>query len=230
MRKRISVLIAAIAILWGLAVVTGVASQFPSGQKENSASRRAQAGGLGDGQQAQRTRPQPVTGTVTTVGVDQLQIKTRDGKTVTVKVRDTTRFRDGQREIQLEDVKPGDHAVVMGQASGPEEMIGFMVRNGAAGQMAAFQKGDRTLGRIVSINGNEVSIENPFQGQQVVEVTNQTEFSRDGQTITLKDLKIGDGMMAIGERKNGKFVAQRVFTGNMRRGGQGRGSPAGFRQ
>ncbi|MGH7868294.1 MAG: DUF5666 domain-containing protein, partial [Candidatus Dormibacteraceae bacterium] len=162
---------------------------------------------------------------------DQLQIKMKGGKTLTVKVSDRTRFRDGQQEIQLEDVKPGDNVVVLGRASGQDEMTGFMVRKGAAGQIAAFQSGDRTLGRVVSINGNEVNVENPFQGQQVVvEVTDQTEFSRDGQTITLKDLKVGDGIMAIGERKDGKFVAQRVLTGNMRRrGGQGGGS-RGFRQ
>lgn len=227
MKKRIGVVsIATLTIACAFGRLTWAAPQSASAAREHPPAEHTQASSAGV-QQGQSARPQPVVGTVTTVGVDQFQIKTRDGKTLTVKVSSRTRYRDGQQPIELEDVKPGDSVLVMGRSNGQDGLTAFMVRKGAALQMAASQNGDRTFGRIVSIEGNEVKVENPFQGQEiVVEVTGQTTFSNNGQTITLKDLKVGDGVMAIGQRQAGKFVAQRIFTGNMRgRGGRGPGSP-----
>ncbi|GEM_PF-4253470 len=214
MSRKIKVFIAGIIIPTGLTVLARTSPQGRSPGQGSTAKADTRAGGSG-GAQDQPARPRPVIGTVTTVGVDQFQIKGTDGKTITVKMSGHTRFRDGQQEIHLEDIKPDDTVIVMGRTSGPDEMTAFAVRKRAAGQAARMQNGNRAFGRIVSIQGNEVKVENPFQGQQtVVEVTGQTKFSR----------KVGDGMMAVGQRKDGEFVAQRVFTGNLRgRGGQGPG-------
>ena len=90
--------------------------------------------------------------------------------------------------------------------------------------MARFQ-GSRAFGRITAINGNEITVENRRQGQKVIVVNDQTTFSKEGQTIALKDLKVGDRLAAMGHEENGKFVAERIMTGQFmrRRGGMGGG-------
>jgi len=47
---------------------------------------------------------------------------------------------------------------------------------------------------------------------------------KQGQPITLKDLKVGDRIFAVGKETDGQFVAARVFTGQMpyQRGGEER--------
>ena len=59
-------------------------------------------------------------------------------------------------------------------------------------------------------------------------VNEQTNLVKDGQPITLKDLKVGDRIFALGQETNGQFVATRIFTGQFgmngqfgRRGGEG---------
>ena len=57
-------------------------------------------------------------------------------------------------------------------------------------------------------------------GERVIVVNDQTTFAKEGQTVTLKDLKVGDRIFATGKEVDGKFVATEVRSG---RPGGGRG-------
>ncbi len=192
----------------------------------------AQMGGMMGPQGGQRRGFRPgemAMGTIASVGVGQFDIKKNDGSTQTIKVNDSTRYREGQQTIQLEDLKPGDHVFVRGQTGKQKQFTAMTVRRVTEEEMARFQnQGDRAFGQIVSINGNEIKVQNRMQGDQTIEVTDKTTFMKNGQASTLKDLKVGDRVFATGKLENGHLTAERVSSGNMRpRGGRG-GFGGGF--
>ena len=164
-----------------------------------------------------------VFGTITSVGVDRFEIKKMDGSTQTVMVDEHTRYRQGQQDIQLEDLKPGDQVSVRGQANSNKEFVAEAVRRATADEMQRFQNaGERVFGAIVSIDKNQLKVSNPRQGERIVLVNEQTQFMKDGQPIALKDLKVGDRIFALGKETQGQFLATRVVTGQFRGPGQRR--------
>jgi hypothetical protein len=164
-----------------------------------------------------------VFGTITSVGVDRFEIKKTDGSTQTVMVDEHTRYRQGQQDIQLEDLKPGDQVSVRGQANSNKEFVAEAVRRATADEMQRFQNaGERVFGAIVSIDKNQLKVSNPRQGERIVLVNEQTQFMKDGQPIALKDLKVGDRIFALGKETQGQFLATRVVTGQFRGPGQRR--------
>jgi 3-dehydroquinate synthase class II len=146
-----------------------------------------------------------------------------DGSTQTVMVDEHTRYRQGQQDIQLEDLKPGDQVFVRGQANSNKEFVAEAVRRVTADEMQRFQNaGERVFGAIVSIDKNQLKVSNPRQGERTVLVNDQTQFMKDGQPIALKDLKVGDRIFALGKETQGQFLATRVVTGQFRGPGQRR--------
>jgi Cu/Ag efflux protein CusF len=172
--------------------------------------------------QRESARP-PVFGTIASVGVDRFEIKKMDGSTQTVMVDEHTRYRQGQQDIQLEDLKPGDQVSVRGQANSNKGFVAEAVRRATADEMQRFQNaGERVFGAIESIDKNQLKVSNPRQGERIVLVNEQTQFMRDGQPIALKDLKVGDRIFALGKETQGQFLATRVVTGQFRGSGQRR--------
>jgi len=162
---------------------------------------------------------QPLSGTVTSVGVDRFEIKKMDGSAQTIMVDDHTHYRQGQQDIQLEDLKPGDRVFVRGQTNTNKEFVAENVRRITAEEMQRFQNaGERVFGAIVSIDKNQVKVNNPRQGDRTIMVNDQTQFIKDGQPIALKDLKVGDRIFASGSENQGQFVATRIMTGQFRQG------------
>jgi membrane carboxypeptidase/penicillin-binding protein len=165
-------------------------------------------------------------GTITSVGVDRLAIKKIDGSTQTVMVDDKTQYRQGQQEIKLEDLKPGDRVGIRSHLNSDKEWVAVMVRRITEEEAQRFQNsGDRVFGEIVSIENNQIKVHNRVQGEQIVVVNDQTVFMKQGEPITLKDLKAGDRIFALGKEAEGKFVAIRVFTGQFRGPNQQRNNP-----
>jgi len=161
----------------------------------------------------------PLSGTITSVGVDRFEIKKTDGSSQTVMVDDHTQYRQGQQEIQLEDLKPGDRVFVRGQANSNKEFVAQNVRRITADEMQRYQTaGGRVFGSIISIDKNQLKVSNPRQGEKIIVVNDQTQFIKDGQPIALKDLKVGDRVFATGNENQGQFLATRVMTGQFRQG------------
>jgi hypothetical protein len=180
--------------------------------------------------------PPPLMGTISSVGVDRFEIKKTDGTTQTVLVNDQTQYRqrqEGQQQpqpLQLEDLKVGDHVFVRGTPNNDKQVVAEGVMRVTAEQFERFQSGGgpggggggpRAGGEIVSINGNEIKVQSRRNGERVIVVNDQTTFSKEGKTISLKDLKVGDRIFAMGQESNGQFVATEVRS--MPPGG-GRGS------
>ncbi|HLY60776.1 MAG TPA: DUF5666 domain-containing protein [Terriglobia bacterium] len=167
-----------------------------------------------------------VMGTLSSIGVDRVEVKKQDGSSQVVMVNDQTKYQQGQQGIQMEDLKPGDRVFVRGKMNDNKEFVAANLRRVTDEEMQRFQSGgERAGGQIVSIDGNQLKVQNPRQGERVVIVNEQTTFMKDGQPITLKDLKVGDRIFAQGKETDGKFVATRVMSGQFQRGGMGRRGP-----
>ncbi len=166
-----------------------------------------------------------VGGTITSVGVDRLEIKRQNGEPLVILVSDQTEFREGQQKIALEDLKPGDRVGARGQMNADKQFVATSVRRITEEEAQRFQQtaGDRAFGEIVSIEGHQLKIRNPRQGDRTITVNDQTSFLKDGQPITLKDLKPGDRIFAVGKEENGQFTATRVMSGQFR--GRRQGGP-----
>jgi hypothetical protein len=188
-----------------------------------------------------------VVGTISSVGVDRFEVKKQDGSTQTVLVNEQTRYYEGGRrgprawrrgagqapgaeasapntQMQLEDLKPGDHVfVVVQNSAGGGESTATVVRR-LSEQQWMMMAGSRVFGQITGIQGNMIKIQNRMQGEREIWLTDQTQFVKNGQPVTLQDLKVGDRIFAVGQEKDGKFTAHRVMTG-MPRGGMRRGMP-----
>jgi hypothetical protein len=181
------------------------------------------------GPPAQRRMPmngQRVMGTVASVGVDRITVKAADGKEQTILVSDQTRYRQGREQIQLEDLKPGDHVFVMGRAGSDNQITALMVRRVTEQEMQRFAAGgERAFGEITAIGNNQLTLRNRRQGERVVKINEQTTFMKEGKPSTLADLKVGDRVMALGKETNGEFVATRVMSGMMARGRWRPGGP-----
>jgi hypothetical protein len=165
-------------------------------------------------------------GIISSVGVDRFEIKKADGSAQTVMVDDKTQYRQEQQEIHLEDLKPGDRVFVRGRTNANKEFVAVAVRRITGAEAQRFPSpGERAFGEIVSIDKNQIRIRNPREGEQTVVVNDQTEYMKQGQPLTLKDLKVGDRIFALGKQTQGQFLATRIFTGHGPGQGQRRPEP-----
>jgi hypothetical protein len=173
-------------------------------------------------------------GVVASVGVDRFDIKKPDGTSLTVLVNDQTHYRQQQQEFHLEDLKPGDHVMVRGNPNSDKQFVAAGVMRLTEEQLQRFQAGgdrapgggqggpgggwgqgaaNRTGGEILSIDQNRIVVRNPRQGEKTIVINDQTTFTKEGQTITSKDLKVGDRIFVLGKEVQGQFVATQVRTG-----------------
>jgi hypothetical protein len=200
----------------------------------------------------------PTVGTITSVGVNRFEIKTADGTTQIVLLNDQTRIRQRRgpdeqpQELQLEDLKVGDHVMVRGTPNADKQVVAVGVNRLTDEQFQRFQSGGfpgggpggpggggqrgggrggfgpggggpRAGGEILSIDQNQIKVRGRG-GERIIAVNDKTTFTKEGQSITLKDLKVGDRIFASGTETNGQFVATEVRVGGP---GQGRGGRQG---
>ena len=207
-------------MLRGLATGLVLATSTVGALRAQDDSSKAQNQPPAQGRPAEASPANRRMGIITSVGVDRFEIKGRDGTAQTVMVNAQTHYQQDQKDIQLEDLKAGDRVFVRGQANDNNEFVATAVNRvtGEGGPM----RGHRAFGQITAIEGNQLKVQNPRQGERTVVVNEQTTFMKDGQPIAQKDLKVGDRIFAMGDEVNGQFVATRVMSGQFQRG-QGQG-------
>jgi Domain of unknown function (DUF5666) len=225
--RRISALVVFLLVAvwcWGQAAP---ADSAPEGQ--SSAQPQNQPG--------QYHRFMGVMGTITAINSDSITVKTRNGQSAQVNLSDKTQYRKDREAAQLSDFKVGDEIVVRGQPAGPgvwqADMVGARPAGGPG--MGRFREGlgkQFIVGEVKSIDGTQLTILRPDNVSQTITLDENTSFRKDGQSITLADLKTGDHVFGRGEVKNNVFVPAVLNVGMpgmmMRRGpgaGQGQDMP-----
>jgi len=222
--------LASFAFLFALAIVPLLSAQQgapPAGQSPPPG---------GQGPMGREMGGPPVLGAITSVGVDRFELKRADGTTQTIMVSAQTHIRprggpmEQSQELKLEDLKVGDHVAVRGTLNADKQVVAMSVSrltdeqyqrfsSGGfpGGPMGGPMAGTRAFGEIVSIDQNQIKVRN-WRGETTIAVSDKTTFTKEGQSIKLSDLKVGDRVMAAGKTANDQFLADEI-----RVGGPGRG-------
>lgn len=173
--------------------------------------------------QARPERGPGLSGTITALTDDQMTLRTFEGKTVTVKLTAETSYRKDRQPAKLADFKAGDIVMVRGEPTGENTRLAHAVlaRSNAAGEFREGLGKRFIAGEIKAIDGTRLTILRMDGETQSIEVDDNTSFRKQGESITLADLKPGDRVSGRGEMKNGVFVPAMLNVGEfsrMRRG------------
>jgi Cu/Ag efflux protein CusF len=196
---------------------------------DNSGSTPQAQQGMG---QHQGRRWPGVAGTITAIGDNSLTLKTPDGQTAQVSVSDKTQFRKARQEAKLSDFKVGDNIFVRGEQKDGVWQGDFVAERqggGFGGGRADFREGlgkQFIVGEVKAISGTQLTIARPDGVSQDITVDENTSFKKDGESVTLADLKVGDHVFGRGELKDNVFVPAVLNVGQPRfMRGSGGGAP-----
>jgi preprotein translocase subunit YajC len=171
-------------------------------------------------------RPPGIAGTITAIDAHSITLKTRDGQTAQVALDDKTQYRKGREAAALGDFKVGDMVFVRGEKTSENAwqaaVVGSRGQNDGSGGNFAEGMGKRFIaGEIKSIDGTQLTIQRPDGVTQKISVDEDTSFRKNGESITLADLKPGDHVSGRGELKNDVFVPAVLNVGQPKFGMQG---------
>lgn len=197
-------------------------ASLPSAWTQDAPPPQGQAGGGGrrgpGGQPGQRF--QGTGGSIASLDKDTMVLRTIDGKTVTVKLTDATRYRRDQKDAKLADFKVGEAVIVRGTPAGENTWTAEVVAARPAME-ARFREGlgkEFIVGEIKSIDELKLTILRVDGKTQTIEVDENTSFQKQGESITLADIKPGDHVFGRGALKNGTFVPAVLTVGDLRQG------------
>jgi len=142
-----------------------------------------------------------------------------DGSTAQVQVSDKTRYRKDRQDAHLSDFKVGDSVFVRGeQKDGTWQADMLAARPAGMGSGNSMRAGlgkEFIIGEVKTINGTNLTILRPDGVSQDITVDESTSFRKDGQDITLPDIKVGDRVFGRGAMKNNVFVPSVLNVGQM---------------
>jgi hypothetical protein len=159
-------------------------------------------------------------GTITDISGDIITLKSFSGQTAKVKTTDKTEYRKEQQPAKLSDFKAGDAILVRGEPTGEGEYTAEAIitrpANGRVMMMGGEGMGTRFIaGEVKGIEGTKLTIHRIDDQDQTIEVDENTSFRKQGESITLLDIKPGDHVFGRGEMKNGTFVPQVLNVGEL---------------
>jgi hypothetical protein len=206
--------------LWLLVSAVCVAQTAPSPPSENQGPPSAQDSHR-NGQ-----RPPSLAGTITAIDAHAITLKTRDGQTAQVALSDKTQYHKAREAATFADLKVGDMVFVRGEKTGENVWQAAVVatrgQGDSPGGNLAEGMGKRFIaGEVKSIDGTQLTIQRPDGVTQKISVDEDTSFRKNGESITLADLKTGDHVFGRGEIKNGIFVPAVLNVGQLKFGMQG---------
>ena len=163
-------------------------------------------------------------GTITAIDGGTLMIKTVEGKAITIKTSDTTRFVGPNfTPLSLKDLKVGDTIMAGGQPDSGG-VVDARVVGKLDPQMAQRMEEQRAAmgktivaGEIKEINDTKLTILRPDGQTQTIELDENSSLKRFRESITMADIKVGDRIYATGELKDGVFMVKELRAGG---GGQ----------
>lgn len=192
--------------LWLLASALCVAQTAPAGPPREDQGPPSAQDSHRNGQ-----RPPGVAGTITAIDAHAITLKAREGQTAQVALDDKTQYRKGRDAAALGDFKVGDMVFVRGEKTGENAWQAAVVsargQDGDPGGNFAEDMGKRFIaGEVKPIDGTQLTIQRLDGVTQKISVDEDTSFRKNGESITLADLKPGDHVFGRGEIKNGAFM------------------------
>jgi len=217
------------ALCFALFLVEHAVAQDPPPPPQSGQEAGAPEGGRGRGV----GRP-GVFGKITAINGQTLQIATRDGETVTVKITGDTQFRKDREAAKLSDFKVGDMVGIRGDENPDHtwtaQMIGARSNGGyGGGQGAASGEGrggpggagmrqqlgvlgqDYVVGEIKAIDAPSLTILRPDNVMQAVQLDENTSLRKGRESITMADIQAGDHVFIRGGMVNNSFQPKNVM-------------------
>jgi hypothetical protein len=162
-------------------------------------------------------RGQGTGGTITAIDGQTIKVKTFNGGEATLKLTDQTKYNKDRQDAKLADFKVGDNIMVRGEPAGENTFTAVQVFGVPAGggmmRMAEGLGKEFIVGKVQKIDELKLTIERPDGQVQVIEVDENTSFKKQGESITLADIKVGETVMGRGALKNGTFVPATLNVG-----------------
>lgn len=206
----------------------------------------------GQGQRGSRDRrgdgPSPLTGKITSIKGNALELARPDGTTTTVTLTDKTEFRKDRQPAKIGDFKVGDTIFVRGDENADKTVTAATIAarsgNGAGGgeggrgfgggpaQMGELGK-DYLAGEIKSVDAPKLTVLRSDNVTQTIELNEDSSLRKGRESITMADLQAGDHVIVRGSMQNNVFVPKNVMIlsaeqwqrmqemGARRRGGEG---------
>ncbi len=173
----------------------------------------APGGPFGQGRQGFPNLPS-VRGTVSSVQSNTATIQTEEGVAYTVQCSDNTRIFKNHQPIKISDIHIGDMLIAAGELDDKAHTLHAVFVGDI--DAATVQKMRADLGKTwiagkvtkIDMDALQLTLQRIDQKTQVIAVNETTSFRKDGQSVTLRDLHVGDGVRGKGSVQNGIFVPE----------------------
>lgn len=134
-------------------------------------------------------------GTVTAVGATSLTVNSEDHGSVTVNVDGNTIIRKMGAVIRLSDIKVGDQVNTMGTRVDDHTLLARQIEVRGVGQSPTMT----AEGSVSAVGSGSLTVSTE-NGSVTVNVDSHTVIRKQGSTIHLSDIKVGDQVEAVGSR------------------------------
>jgi len=134
-------------------------------------------------------------GTVTAVGASSLTVNSEDHGSVTVNVDSNTVIRKMGAVIRLSDIKVGDQVNTVGTRVDDHTLLARQIEVRGVGQSPTMT----AEGRVSAVGSGSLTVSTE-SGSVTVNVDSHTVIRKQGSTIHLSDIKVGDQVEAVGSR------------------------------
>ncbi len=155
-----------------------------------------------------------VRGTVTSVQGNDAAIQTEEGVAYTVHCSDNTHIFKNHQPIKMTDIHTGDMLIAAGELDDKTHTLRAVFVGDI--DAATVQKMRADLGKTwiagkvtkIDMDTLQLTLQRIDQKTQVIAVNDSTSFRKDGQSVTLRDLHVGDGVRGKGSLQSGIFVPE----------------------
>jgi Domain of unknown function (DUF5666) len=137
-------------------------------------------------------------GVVKSVGTDSLVVATVPKGDVTVNVDANTIIRKQGVILALADLKVGDEVNTMGQRVDDHTLLARQIEVRGVGQNGPEEMS--ADGTVKSVGTDNLVVTTRHNGDVTVKVDASTSIRKEGQTIQLSDVMVGDGVDAEGQK------------------------------
>lgn len=128
----------------------------------------------------------------------------------TIHTSDNTHIYKNRQPLKMGDVHPGDMLIAAGEL---DEKAGLLRAifvadvDAATVQKLRAELGKTWIaGKVVKIDETKITLERIDHQTQTIEADDTTSFRKNGQSVTLLDVHVGDPVRGKGVVKNGIFV------------------------
>ncbi|MHB8301331.1 MAG: hypothetical protein ACYDC6_00640 [Acidobacteriaceae bacterium] len=151
-----------------------------------------------------------VRGTVQSVHGSDATIRTEAGQTYTIHTSDNTHIYKDRRPLKMSDIHAGDMLIGAGALDEKSHLLRaiFVADVDAATVQKMREELGKTwiAGKVLKIDETKITVDRIDRHTQVIEADDTTSFRKDGQSVTLMDIHVGDPVRGKGSVKNGVFV------------------------